>query len=222
MIRKITQFGTVGLMLSSLATASFAGKLYRFPDENGVPTVSRSLPPAAAQKGYDVFDDKSLRLIEHVAPALTPEQISELEYQLKLDQENSRLAKIAEQKAEKQRKKQAIYDQNLLASYLSEQDLITTRDSEISFRQTLITKNTSKQQQLDQNLFALQQQAADQELSGIGLSKNLKKRLSASQQAIDNNKNTIIQLNEEILVLTEKFESELARFRELTIPKADR
>jgi len=50
----------VTLLLLSLTMPAMAGKLYRFPDKNGISTISRSLPPSAAQGGYDILDDKSL------------------------------------------------------------------------------------------------------------------------------------------------------------------
>lgn len=215
MIRKIIQTSMSSLILISLSAPVYAGKLYRFPDEEGVPTISRTLPPAAAQKGYDILDDKSLRVLERVAPALTDEQIAEQERQIQLEKEKKRQAEIAEKLAQEQRAKQAIEDKNLLASYQTEQDLISARDTDIQQRQTLLEKTLEIKAKLEQDLINFQQQAADQELSGTPISKNSQKRLQATQTRLDNNTNLIEQLNSEIAELTKQYDGELVRLREL-------
>lgn len=232
MIQKITQIGCITLLLSLLAGPVTAGKLYRFPDENGVPTISRSLPPTAAQKGYDILDDQSLRLIEHVEPALTSEQILELEKQQELEKEAQRQAEIAEKeaikqaelaklKAKREQQQQTLNDQNLLARFKSEQDFILDRDKLLNQKQTSLTKSMGKQSQLEQKLIGLQQQAAEQELSGRRVTKNLEKRLNAAQQEIKNNLLLSDQLNQELQQLTEQFDQDLVRLRELLQAKND-
>ena len=222
MIQKIIQLSFLASTLLLFVDTSVAGKLYRFPDENGVPTMSRELPPSAAQKGYDILDDQSLRLIERVPPALTAAQILELDRQQQLEEEKKQQATIAAEQAEiarqqvqKQQKQQMIHDQNLLASYDSEQDLLTARDANLQLHQTRLTESIEKQSQLDLKLRELQQQAADQELSGSVISANLQKGLDASQQEISNTSKLIEQLNEEITQLTKQYAEDLTRLREL-------
>ena len=209
-----------------LAIPAIAGKLYRFPDENGVPTISRSLPPSAAQNGYDILDDISLRLIEHVEPALTPAQIIEFEQQQQIDKEAALQAEITEQQekeqadkalqqAKREKQRRTLNDQNLLASYNSEQDFIAARDKALNHRQTRLTKATAKQSQLEKKLLNLQQQAADQELSGKGMSTNLRKQLSTTQQQIDNNLIVIDQSHQDMTQITQQYENDLIRLREL-------
>ncbi len=53
-------------LLLIISLPAEAGKIYRYTDNNGVSTLSKSLPPYAAQKGYDILDETSLRLIERV------------------------------------------------------------------------------------------------------------------------------------------------------------
>lgn len=216
MTRKLIQTNIISLFLFALTTSpATAGKLYRFADENGVKTMSRSLPAIAAQKGYDVLDDKTFRLIEHIGPALTPKQITELKHQKEQDKIAQQKVDKTEKEAQEKRDKRADYDRKLLASYHSEQALIRARDSELNYRQDLITKNTAKQKKLDKTAIDLQKIAADRELSGRGISGNLKKRLSANQKQTDNNQSTIKRLHMEISVLTTKFDADLSRLHTL-------
>lgn len=209
-----------------MVSQSVAGNLYRFPDENGVPTLSHDLPPAASQRGYDILDDQTFRLIEHIEPALTPEQIIELDREIarqkQLEEEAKRQAIIDQEQAalaqkqlDRKLQEQTINDQNLLASYSSEQDLIAARDESINHRQLRVTEITEKQSQLEQKRFNLQQQAADQEFSGKQISANLQNRLDTTQQEINNNMTTLNQLNEEISQLSLQYDADLTRLREL-------
>lgn len=100
MIQKIFQYSFFLATLFVLISPATAGKLYRFPNEEGVPTLSRNLPPSASQKGYDILDDKTLRLLEHVEAALTQEQIIEFEKQQQLEKEAQRQAEIDAKQAE--------------------------------------------------------------------------------------------------------------------------
>lgn len=171
---KFSKLTFLAILLSTMSLAVHAGQLYRFPDENGSPTISKVLPPSAAQKGYDILDDKSLRLIKRVAPALSADEIAELERKLTEQLEAQHRAEIAAKEEKKRNRKQAIKDQILQASYHSEQDLLNTRDADLLYRKTQIEKETAKHEQAKQRLHKLQQQAAEQELSGKKISVNLK------------------------------------------------
>ena len=196
-----------------------AGQLYRFPDENGISTISKILPPSAAQNGYDILDEKSLRLLKRVAPALTPDQIIEQERQLSEQKEAQRLAEIAEKEQQERKRQQAIHDQNLLASYQSEQDLIDARDSDLSYRQTQIENKTEFLSKYKEKLRQLQQQAAEQELSGNAVTTNLSKSLSTTQQEIDNTQAAIERLQTESQELTKQYEVDILRLRQLLSAK---
>ncbi|MCB2425794.1 DUF4124 domain-containing protein, partial [Methylophaga pinxianii] len=80
----------IRLVMASMLSATFliattvsAAQLYRFTDENGIPTLSKTLPPEVAQQGYDILDEKSMRVIERVPPAPTEAEIAEREIQKK-------------------------------------------------------------------------------------------------------------------------------------------
>jgi len=219
MMQTIIQSRFLTSLLLLVTSPLLAGQLYRFPDENGVPTISRSLPPSVAQKGYDIIDDKSLRMIERIEPALTPEQIlaeeQELKAQLLAKKEAEQTRIKTEETAKRAKQKKAIYDQNLRASYSSEQELVADRDSNINRRTVKIKELIAKSPKLHQNLAINQQQAAEQELRGRSISPNLQKRLTASQQGIEINLNTINKLEQEIAQLTEQYAADLIRLREL-------
>lgn len=202
-------------VLSTLSLTSNAGPLYRFLDEEGVSTTSRSLPPSAAQKGYDILNDKTLRLIERIPPALTDEQIAEEERLITEQKEADHLAEIKAEEEIKQQKQQDTYDNNLLAIYPAEENLIKKRDDVLTYNQTQIEKIKANLEKSKQYSHTLQQQAAEQELAGQELSVNLKKRLQANRDDIQNNENSIERLNMETQQLTEQYSTDLTRLQYL-------
>ncbi|MFW5451339.1 MAG: DUF4124 domain-containing protein [Methylophagaceae bacterium] len=213
----------LALLFSTISLPINAGQLYRFLDKDGVITVSKSLPPYAAQKGYDILDDTSLYLIKRVEPALTSAQIAEQEQQQAQQkaelEEAQRLADIEKQQQRRQRRQQAAYDQALLASYQSEQELLKVRADDILYRQTQLTRATEQLTKNEQKLHNLQQQAAEQELSGSTISVNLKKRLARAQKNIDLQQTEIehIQLDEQKIRI--RYKEELIRLKQLLSKK---
>lgn len=212
----------IRLVMASMLSATFliattvsAAQLYRFTDENGIPTLSKTLPPEVAQQGYDILDEKSMRVIERVPPAPTEAEIAEREIQKKMELEQQKQAEEAARIAAEKRRKQAIYDHNLLSAYQSEQDLLNERDEDLQYRENRIEILKAKRKGLQQRLQQVQQQAADNELSGLGLSPNLQSRLKAAQQELDNNQSSLQQLQTEIDALNMQYELDRQRLREL-------
>jgi len=213
---------TLVALITAFGIASFtvnAGQIYRFKDESGVTTMSKILPPHAAQNGYDILDEKSFRLIEQVKPALTPEQIIEEEKQIAAQKEAERLAETAEKERKEQLRQETIYNNNLLASYQSEQDLLRAKATQITYlfsqlskTEDFVTKNNAK-------LHQLQQQAAETEISGKSISTNFQMRLDAVQQELENNHAEIKRLKSEIKNRDSQFSTDLIRLRELLSSK---
>lgn len=215
MIRKKLFFIINAVMLTLCLSSAWAGNLYRYTDDEGVQTLSRSLPPSVAQRGYDILDDKSMRLIERIDPAPTEAEIAEMKKQAAIEAEKRRQAKIAAEKAEEARKKQAVYDRTLLTTYESEQDLIDARDKLINYRQARIRTHQAKLPELKAHLLALQEQAAKREVSGKKLTVNMQKNLDAAQQEIDLREKAIAELEAEIKELEISYAKDQQRLKQL-------
>ncbi|PHS24505.1 MAG: hypothetical protein COA83_07850 [Methylophaga sp.] len=195
----------LAFLLSIMSLPSYAGKIYRFLDESGVSTLSKVLPPYAAQQGYDILDDKSFRLIERV---LTLEESS------KINAEEARLAQIKED--EEQRKlKRLINDRSLLDRYPDDRVIIKARDTDLAFIQKQITDVTEHQQMNRNKLHNLQQNAAEEELAGQTVSSVLKENITVARKAITNAQLHIEQLQVEHTLTAAQYDVDLARLREL-------
>lgn len=192
-----------------------AGQLYRFPDENGVMTLSTTLPSAASQKGYDIIDSETMRLIERVPAALTEQELVEQAAKQKIEEEARLQAQEQAKQAEEARQAQQTYDKTLLITYRSEADLIRARDSDIAYRQEQITMHQQKLPELKQYLYELQNEAAQRELSGAKVTANMQKRLDAAKEEIQVRQQAITELKAEITELQSKYEHDLERLNYL-------
>ena len=192
-----------------------AGQLYRFPDENGVMTLSTTLPSAASQKGYDIIDAETMRLIERVPAALTEQELLEQAAKQKVEEEARLQAEEQAKQAEEARQAQQTYDKTLLITYRSEADLIRARDSDIAYRQEQIAMHQQKLPELKQYLYELQNEAAQRELSGAKVTANMQKRLDAAKEEIQVRQQAITELKAEITELQSKYQHDLERLNYL-------
>ena len=211
MIRKLPLL----IFCSIFSLSVSAGQLYRFPDENGVMTLSTTLPSAASQKGYDIIDAETMRLIERVPAALTEQELLEQAAKQKVEEEARIQAEEQAKQAEEARQAQQSYDKTLLITYRSEADLIRARDSDIAYRQEQIAMHQQKLPELKQYLYELQNEAAQRELSGAKVTANMQKRLDAAKEEIQVRQQAITELKTEITELQSKYQHDLERLNYL-------
>jgi len=200
----------LSLLLLLTSIPSQAGRIYRFTDNNGVSTLSKILPPYAAQKGYDILDDKSLRLIERI---YTREELIKIqEKQAIIDLKNDAIQQ--RKKEERQRLlEQRINDRNLLARYPSVAVFIKSRDADLTYRQAQVDDVSEQLKSNKRKLTNLQMQAAEQEISGEEVSKNLNLRLIATQKEIDHNKFYINRSMKDNQQVTQQYIEDLDRLK---------
>ncbi len=203
------------IFCSTFSLSVSAGQLYRFPDENGVMTLSTTLPSAASQKGYDIIDSETMRLIERVPAALTEQELLEQAAKQKVEEEARLQAEEQAKQAEEARQAQQTYDKTLLITYRSEADLIRARDSDIAYRQEQIAMHQQKLPELKQYLYELQTEAAQRELSGAKVTANMQKRLDAAKEEIQVRQQAITELKAEITELQSKYQHDLERLNYL-------
>ncbi len=215
MIRKRLLCSSFLLSFCLATTSVYAGQLFRFNDESGTPTLSKTLPPEAAQQGYDILDDQTMRLIERVPPPLTEAELAEQAERKAAEQAAQQTAAAEAKQAAILKRQQSLHDQNLLNIYQSEDELLAARDKDLSYRQDRLKALTEKQPALEQRLAEVQQQAAEKELNGETVTENLQKRLTAAEQELSNNQMMIHELEAEIMMLSQQYEQDRQRLNEL-------
>ncbi len=202
----------LALALSLISLQSYAGNIYRFIDKNGVSTLSKTLPPYVAQQGYEILDDKSLRVIERV-----PTQSEMIEQRNIAQQEQKKNQAKQKQQALKQRllSQQQSADNNLLEIYPTIQDIINARDRHQAYISKQIEDNLAQNTYLQQTLHRLEQSAAAQELSGQTISETLSQSIKETQQNIVDSHLHIERLQNDKTINAQQYEKDFTRLKEL-------
>lgn len=202
----------LALALSLISLQSYAGNIYRFIDKNGVSTLSKTLPPYVAQQGYEILDDKSLRVIERV-----PTQSEMIEQRNIAQQEQKKNQVKQQQQALKQRllRQQQSADNNLLEIYPTIQDIINTRDRHQAYISKQIEDNLAQKTYLQHRLHRLEQSAAEQEMSGQTISEKLSQSIKETQQNIVDSHLHIERLQNDKTINAQQYEKDLTRLKEL-------
>lgn len=202
----------LALALTLPSLQSYAGNIYHFTDENGVSTLSKTLPPYAAQQGYEILDDKTLRVIERV---LTRTETIEQHNAEQVIAQKKQLKQEQLEELKRLEKEQKIMDQNLLDSYPSVQNLIKTRDGQLAAINKQIEDTRTQQKHLQEKLHKLQQTAAEQELSGQPISRKLNQRIEATQKENVDNQLHLDALQNDNINSSQQYEHDLIRLRQL-------
>lgn len=214
-MKKLALIISSSLLLSQSISMANANQVFRCVDDNGVKTLSKTLPPHAAQKGYEILDDSSLRVLEKVTPAPTDAEIAEIERQQAAKKEQQRLAEIAAKQEQERQRRANVYDANLLANFRSEAELHEKREIELHYFQNQIKQVEATLKRNQDKLYQFQKQAAQVELNGRAVAGNLKKRLIAAEQEIEINKTELQRLADQNIATQQQYDKDLIRLKEL-------
>ena len=191
------------LLLGSVGGA-VAGQLYRYRDQNGELVVNSVLPPEAAQGGYDILSDSSMRLQKRVEPRLTPEQLAEQE----------RLKQVAEREAELQRE-QAAQDHTLLATYTTVDDLSKAREVKIEAVRAGMAVSELSLVNAQQTLSARIERAAEYERDGKAVPPPIGAKITQTRDSIARHEANLVRGRTQIDEIRSDFAGQIERFKKL-------
>lgn len=198
-----------GLFLAALvfgmaltATAAEHNR-YKWKDAQGNLHFDDALPTEALQFGYDEVNSLGI-VVKHVNRVKTAEE-------MKADQEaaTSQAAKnrLAEEQAQR--------DQQLLAAYPDERDLVSAQQAQMDvIEQNIHTTQLSLDNQ-EKSLAELLTHAATLERGGKPVPAYQQQQIDALRRNIEKQKAYIVARQQEKPKLTQKFAEDLARYREL-------
>lgn len=196
----------VSWLLASVA--AHAGEIVCWTDSSGHRACGDRVPPEYAKRERQVYDGTG-RLVETLPRQKTPEEIAEAARQ------------ADEDKAERQRAlEQAAYDKFLLQTYAGAGEIIKARDERL---QILDTRLKLAEKSLADNEVGIQQlreQVADAEKDEKKVPERLTRQLKESQGTLTGNRRAVDKLRKERAELVAKYDSDLARYRQLTVPPA--
>ena len=199
-------FLVTSLLLISLA--AYAGNLYRWMDENGRVQISDKIPPAATQRGYDIITPQG-RLIKHVPPPMTDEEIAAIAAKQAEEQEKIRARKEQERK-----------DRILLLTYGTVDEIEFTRNERLSLIEAQMKLHEKRLREKDAELAAVNkrtQKFTDEDKPVPDRFLEQERRLMEEQQALME----MISIGEsQYQKLNERFLNDIQRFKQLQKEKA--
>lgn len=192
-------------LLVSAAPATAAIKCWT--NAEGVRECGNAVPPEYAQQRTRTLNERGIT-VNVRERARTAEELAE---------ERRRAEEAARQQAEEERRlaKQAAYDNVLLSTFTTEEELIASRDRKLAAIEATIEVTKLSVQNIRDSMRSYQRRAADLERGGRPIPDDLKADIGNLQQQIDSKHEYVANKEKEMEALKAKYAGDLARFREL-------
>lgn len=193
----------LALLLVVGAASAQTPNLYRWVDDQGNIHYSDTMPPTEVEKGHTQLSPQGLR-VRTVPPAKTPEEIQ-------------RERELARLRAQQQRmlEQQRADDRVLLNTFQSVDDLIMTRDGNLSDIDTMIQFKKGNIRRQQDWLTKLRADAADLERKGKLVPDQLRQRIVSTERAIEEALAAIVEREQQKQQIRKKFDRDLKRLRQL-------
>ena len=188
-------------MTSSLAHA----KLYRWVDDSGKVHFSDTIPPAMAQKGHTSLNKNGIES----AKVSSAEELKLKQQEKERNADSTEMSEARQAEAEQQQK-----DKQLLATYETREEIISTFNNRISLIDQSIGILNARNESLTQKLNRLNKKykQTKSETSRVTLSMSIEDAKSSSKKY----RTAIASNRTDKELITEKYRQTLIRFDHLT------
>jgi TolA-binding protein len=189
------------LALLAACAGTAQAQMYRWVDGNGRVHYSDTLPQNYQKSGTAEMNKQGLVIRRTQSEA---ERMAEI-------------AREAEQlKIERQKAEQARLDRALLATYTTEAEIDLARDRALEHHKLAIRGAETRAQAVEANLAELRTRISNIEKSGRPVSPDLQSQLAQIHKESLELKRTILNNEDAMLQVREKYEADKRRFRELS------
>ncbi len=190
-------------VLALAQSSTTAHNHFKWRDGQGNLHYDDSLPDEAIKYGYDIINSNGL-VLKHVERAKTTEE-------LKAEKAQAEKTAAAQRAADEQLKN----DQQILAAYPTETDLVASQKAQIDMiDQTVLATQVSLQNQ-EKSLSELLAHAADLDRNGKPVPVSLQQQIDSLRVTIEKQKAYITNKGAEKDADTQRFASELAHYRDI-------
>ncbi len=191
----------------ALAEPIGAAKIVCWTNSDGVRECGNAVPPEYAQQSTERKSSHGIT-VERTQRAKTKEE---------LELERAERERLAAEDAERRQREaeQAKRDRVLLQTFTTEEDLKLTRDGKVAAIDSRIKHSRQLARKLEGTLSELREHAATLERGGQKVPADLQQNIAEVQAQVDGTIAQIGRREQERIELGQKFESDLARYREL-------
>lgn len=188
------------------AHVAVASEIVCWTDDQGRRACGDRVPPEYARRERQVYGQGG-RLVETLPRQKSPEEIAEQERQA-----------AAERAARDRAREQAAYDRFLLSTFGGVGDLIKAREERLKLLDTRLRLAEKSLADNEAGIAELESQIADAQKDEKDVPQRLTRQLKEFQGTLDNNRRAVDKLRTERAELVDKYERDIARYRELTAP----
>lgn len=189
------------LLLCLSTQTLYAAKFKCWTNDEGVRECGNSIPPQYIRQRIEYHNDKSGTLTSVKEASKTEEQL------LAEEEEKRRVEKL-----EKEIAKQKAYDDVLLKTYLSVDDLLLSLNWKITTLDSRISVARGSIRNFQQQFLKYSKKAADIQRSGNKIQENLQKKLEESRNGIKRNEDKIAGMQQDKVRISNKFSHDVDRF----------
>ncbi len=200
----------ISLIAPLLLSSSAYAKIVCWTNSDNIRECGNAVPPEYAQKKTETLNKRGMTT-EVNERAKTPEEIAAEKVRLAEEQ------RLIDEEAHRE-KDRLTYDRVLLATYLTESDIIRSRDRQTTSIDASIEVTNITIDKLNEKLVEEKKKAANYERAGKPLPERMQQDISSLQEQIDGKNRFIETKKAEKQKLYDKYQAEIIRFREL---KAD-
>ncbi len=190
-----------------LAAGPAAAGIKCWTNKDGVRECGNTVPPEYAQMGHELKSETGLT-IKKQGRAKTPAEVA-------TEREQREAAAQAQAAADEAARRQAALDRVLLDTFSSEDDLALARDGQLANIASQIKVTESHIDKLERSLDQLISEAATLEGRNKPVPEGLTADIAGIKTQIEEQRAFIATKQAEQQAIRDKFESDLARFREL-------
>ncbi len=188
------------LILALLFSAPSAAKVYRWVDEDGRVHYGDRIPPKYAQQERQELNQRGVVIDEQNAPP-TAEELEVL-----------RAQKAEEEKKQREAEEQARYDQFLLGTYATQDQILLRRDEQLGILDSRIASAEKSVNQSRDTLASLNKRAEGKD----PVPDKLAGQIRQWSKAVNDGAKALEKMQAERARVSGEFERDLKRYRELT------
>jgi len=209
-IRKSLPILLAALIMSLLLASAEAGKLYKWVDENGNVRYSDQIPPNQAKREHSQLNSQGV--------VVTTQEAAKTEAQLAAEAKVKREKEAREAEEARLKKIQQQKDQVLLMTFSSEEEIELARKDRLEVLESVIQLIRNSIESTEEKLTVLQNNADSNFLSqGKEVPGGLAQKIEHFTRKIETRTQQLEQKVNEKAKINEKYELDLARYRQLTV-----
>jgi len=198
------------MILGFFSSQSSAVQLYRYTNDQGNLVMGQAIPPRYVSRGYDILNEQG-RLIQRIAPSLTPEQIAQRN--AKLEQEKQ--AKTAQAAQDE-------IDAKLKQLYSHPDDAVRILERRLLDIKSVIQVKRARIENTEKQILEQEELAANKQRKGFKIPDSIINKITTFKKDITNAQADISELKQDYQAVLSEFDTKIKRLEKINNKKSSK